>query len=222
MWGGFPSGTSWSAECAAIAFMYIHVHVAICTACLTWLSGLLSIKSCQATHIKWQWVCLPGLLHLVTNLPTIFRVKDMAEGLSCITTVKNRTTELELSLLRTLACNIKQKLVLSRKEEPLVQIRLPFDAFAFKVLKQKRKSLKQPYSHSTCTIRQYSDLNELLGDRWYIRIVNSNGDFSQVLLETIWFYLTRPKPILDYDVEQDEVGSSLFRTGSFISFQFCS
>ena len=48
--------------------------------------------------------------------------------------------------------------------------------------------------HSTYTIRQYSDLNELLGDRWHIRIVNSNGDFSQVLLETIRFYLGRGGP----------------------------
>lgn len=111
-------------------------------------------------------------------------------------------TEPELSLLRTLACNIKQKLVPSRKEEPLVRIQLPFDTVTFEALKQKGKSLGDSYGHSTYTIRQYSDLNELLGDRWHIRIVNSNGDFSQVLLETIRFYLTRPKPILDFDVER--------------------
>ena len=64
------------------------------------MSGLLlicnvqhSINSCQATVIKKQWVCFPELPSLVTSLPTIFWVKDMAKGLSCITTVKNQTRQ---------------------------------------------------------------------------------------------------------------------------------
>ena len=50
---------------------------------------------------------------------------------------------------------------------------------------------------------KYSDLDELLGKRWHIRVVNVNGDFSYAILETIRFYLTQPRPLLDIDFKQN-------------------
>ena len=56
------------------------------------------------------------------------------------------------------------------------------------------------------TISKYSDLDELLGDHWYIRVVNINGDFSYAILATIRFYLTQPRPLLDFTFKQSSTG----------------
>lgn len=98
-----------------------------------------------------------------------------------------------------LACNIKQKLVPSRKtEEPLVKLQLPFTKSAFRLLKEVGKSLGISRGHQVYTISEYSDLDDLLGNQWYVRVANSNGDFSLAMLETISFYMMEPKPLLDF------------------------
>ena len=85
------------------------------------------------------------------------------------------TPQEDLSLLSALACSIKQKLVPSRKiEDPAVRIQLPFDSSTFQLMQQKGKPLGKSRGH---TVVNYSDLNELLGERWHIRITNINGDF---------------------------------------------
>ena len=50
------------------------------------------------------------------------------------------------------------------------------------------------------TIRNYSDLNDLLGEGWHLRVANTNGDFSHVIIETIQFYMMCPRPLLDFEV----------------------
>ena len=49
--------------------------------------------------------------------------------------------------------------------------------------------------------------SEILGERWYFRVVNPIGDFSYAILDTIRFYLTKGRPILEYDVSQKEDGT---------------
>ena len=108
----------------------------------------------------------------------------------------------DLSLLSALACSIKQKLVPSRKiEDPAVRIQLPFDSSTFQLMQQKGKPLGKSRGH---TVVNYSDLNELLGERWHIRITNINGDFSYVILSTVRFYLTQPRPLLEFDVHEQD------------------
>ena len=62
-------------------------------------------------------------------------------------------------------------------------------------------------SQEKYTITNYSDLDDLLGKQWYIRIVNPMGDFAYVILKTVSFYLTKGRPILDYEVVQKEDGT---------------
>ena len=54
----------------------------------------------------------------------------------------------------------------------------------------------------------------MLGEKWHIRVVNEAGDFSCVILETLSFYLTKGKPILDYTIEKN--GDTLTFKPTFI------
>ncbi len=112
--------------------------------------------------------------------------------------------EVELSLLTVLATTIKQRLACFRKDDPSVKIYLPFDSTSFVELAAKGKSLGKIQGNEHYTIRNYKCFNELLGEQWYLRITNSHGDFSYVILETIRFHLFRPKPLLDFNVVQKE------------------
>ena len=46
-------------------------------------------------------------------------------------------------------------------------------------------------------------LDDLLGERWYIRGSNEAGDFCYVQSHTVRFYLKAPKQKLDYKLQQD-------------------
>lgn len=113
----------------------------------------------------------------------------------------------------TLACCIKQKLIPSRKlEDPKVRIQIPFDNTSFNLLKRNGVLLDiQVNGHQVYGIKDYEDLDELLGEQWHLRIVNINGDFSCALLKTIQFYATCPKPILDFSINTSTTHASLLQ-----------
>jgi len=102
--------------------------------------------------------------------------------------------------LSILACCIKQKLIPSRKmEDPKVRIQLAFDNNSVELLKQQAVLLTtQCHGHQSYGIKEYKDLNELLGEQWYLRVANVNGDFSYAILQTIQFRVFYPKPLLDF------------------------
>lgn len=120
--------------------------------------------------------------------------------------------EPDFSLLSVLACSIKNSLTVSRKADSAVRIQLPFDMTEFQRLVEKGKSL----GNSRYGLQSYSDMNELLGDKWHLRIININGDFSYVILETVCFYLIRPKPIIEFDVENSDDSTNLRFTPVYI------
>ena len=120
---------------------------------------------------------------------------------------KGSSPDENLSLISALACTIKQKLVPSRKhKDPAVRIQMPFDSCSFQLLQRKGKNVGTFRGNKNYTVVKYSDLDELLGERWHIRVVNVNGDFSYAILETIRFYLTQPRPLLDMDFKQNSTG----------------
>ena len=43
-------------------------------------------------------------------------------------------------------------------------------------------------------IKTYSDLDTILGEKWYIRGLNINGDSYYAIKETVCFYLTKNLP----------------------------
>jgi len=114
--------------------------------------------------------------------------------------------EHSLALL-ALGSQIKQKLVPSRKtEDPAVRIQLPFSTSTFELLRRAGESWGNSRGNHLYTIKEYSDFNELLGEQWFMRIYNVNGDFSYALKETIRFYIMQPKSLLDFSVTRSTAG----------------
>lgn len=81
----------------------------------------------------------------------------------------------------------------------------------------------------TYTIDHYSDLDELLGNQWHIRVLirvlNVNGDFSYVILGTVSFHLTRGRPLSEYEVVRNADGTYKFQEvfleqNSYLVFNF--
>ncbi len=115
-----------------------------------------------------------------------------------------------LSPLRLLTCAIKQKLWPSKVEDPEVKVYIPFTTEAFQKLAANAELVGVVRGQERYTIDRYSALTDVLGEQWFIRIVNIHGDFAYTILETIYFHLFRPKPMLDYAVDVTEEGSTKF------------
>ena len=82
---------------------------------------------------------------------------------------------------------------MSRKaDNPKFAFRFPLQ-FIFQPAEEYKDVLLSTYE-----ITSYNDLAELLGEKWYLQIVNDYDDFSRVLLETIQFHAVDPKPLLDF------------------------
>jgi len=66
-----------------------------------------------------------------------------------------------------------------------------------------------------------SKLDDLLGDRWYIRGLNRAGDFCYVEPGSVKFYLKTPQQKADYQMQED--GSMKIQYFGFknqLNFQF--
>ena len=107
-----------------------------------------------------------------------------------------------------LACSIKKRLLASIEDDPEVIIQVPLNFTSFRFL-QERGILRLQRGRSGTelyTIREFSDLNDLFGEKWHMRIENILGDFSYVILETVSFYFSRSRPIMEYEVEKGDDG----------------
>ena len=112
--------------------------------------------------------------------------------------------------LSTLASSIKQKLVPSRNVDPAVRIQLPMNEEAIQLLHQRGRSLGNHRGHAVYGISEYSDLDELLGKQWHMRIDNTFGDFAYAIKETIRYHVIQPKSLLDFEVTRDSSGELKF------------
>ena len=89
-----------------------------------------------------------------------------------------------------LALHIKSTLMGSRKSNPCVKISMLFDKQIF-----SEGLAAKGYIHSTSKridhyrTTHYSDLNELLGEGWHFRGINSIGDHCYVVPNTVEYYL---------------------------------
>ena len=117
------------------------------------------------------------------------------------------------SPLTELACMIKKRLLPRRSDDVEVRIQVPCDLPSF----QELQCLAKPCSGANhaiageCktqyTIEHHEDLDDVLGKKWHLRVVNEAGDFSYVILETISFHLSKGRPVLEYDVTKKADGT---------------
>ena len=47
-------------------------------------------------------------------------------------------------------------------------------------------------------LTQYDDLNELLGEGWHFRGLNSIGNYCYVVPNTVEYYLSRRRPLVEF------------------------
>ena len=106
----------------------------------------------------------------------------------------------QYSPITDLACAIKKHLQPSRSEDPEVRIQVPCDDESFQALREVGVIRSEGRGAEKYGINDYHDLDEILGENWYLRIVNSAGDFSYAILATISFHLSKARPILEYEV----------------------
>lgn len=80
----------------------------------------------------------------------------------------------------------------SSRSDPDVRIELSFDYFLFcGGLKQAGYLIKLSRGNEIFGIRSYSALNSLLGEYWYVRVLNRQQDFCYAMLDTVQFYMYR-------------------------------
>ena len=93
---------------------------------------------------------------------------------------------------------------------------LQFDSLILKATKKEKKGTKVFYSLSCLT-----KLDDLLGDRWYIRGINSAGDFCYVEPDSVRFYLKFLKLKPDFQMkEHGTLTKRSFGMKSQLVFQF--
>ena len=81
------------------------------------------------------------------------------------------------------------------------RIEIPFDFLLFKGgLGNVGKPLGIHFGHERFGIKRYLDLVPLLGEQWHIRKLNVAGDFCYCDLNSVTFYLSRHKDIVEPEV----------------------
>ena len=98
------------------------------------------------------------------------------------------------SLYMELGDRIKQGLNSGRKVSPVVRVDMTFDKVQFDGV----VSLFAHFVEHRYRINHCQDLNSLLGRNWHFHGLNSNGDFSYVMLETVEFYLHKHQPLQEF------------------------
>ena len=126
-------------------------------------------------------------------------------------------------LYKELAYRIKALLCSSRKRNPICRVIMSFDIVYYEGLIRRgtkqlttRQRKRDVYRLSTLT-----KLDDLLGERWYIRGINTNGDFCYIQPGSVKYYLKSCKKKLEYQMQADgTINKYLFGGQCQLIFQF--
>lgn len=99
-----------------------------------------------------------------------------------------------------LGYQIKSCLMSDRKRDPLSRIRMAFDTIYFDGL-AKRGTIVCGTKYYT--IVKFSAFEDILGSRWFIRGLNSAGDFCYIKPRTVKFHLKKTTRQVDYQLRED-------------------
>ena len=103
-------------------------------------------------------------------------------------------------LFEELVSQIKFSLVFSRKGDPVCSIVISFDTLHFEALIQRSTS-----NGGKLEVYGLSSLSklDLLGEQWYVRGINSAGDFCYIEPGTVKFFLKCQCQKLDFQQQDD-------------------
>ena len=108
---------------------------------------------------------------------------------------------LKFCLFEELASQIKLSLVSSRKGDPVCSIVMSFDTLHFEAL--IRRGASNGGKREVYGLSSLSKLDDLLGERWYVRGINSVEDFCYIEPGTVKFYLKCQRQKLDFQLQDD-------------------
>ena len=130
----------------------------------------------------------------------------------------------QFCLYDELASRIKSLLLSHRKGDPICRINMSFDTIYFDGLIRRSKALSTPQrskTQPTYTLPTLSELDDILGSRWYIRGINAAGDFCFVTPGTVKFHLKQKRKKIDFQMQADGTLSKImFDEGRQLVFQF--
>ena len=131
------------------------------------------------------------------------------------------TAAIKFCLFEELASRIKSLLFASRKASPICSIVLSFDSLHFDSLVVRGTNKETKGTREIYSLTSLTKLDDLLGERWYIRGINSAGDFCYVEPSTVMFYLKFVKLKPDFQMKEDgTLTKRYFGVKSQLVFQF--
>ena len=124
----------------------------------------------------------------------------------------------QFCLYDELGYRIKCCLMSDRKRDPLCRISMPFDTVYFDGLARRGTIFKGAKYY---TIIKFSAFEDILGSRWFIRGLNSAGDFCYIKPKTVRFRLKEKTRRVDYQLKEDGTLTKHFvGVGNTLTFEF--
>jgi len=109
----------------------------------------------------------------------------------------------QMTVFNDLVYRVKSLLTSNRKGDPTCRIVMPFDQVSFDALSLCCTLVNRAAKLPVYRVPDMLKLNDLLGDRWYIRGLNPAGDFCYIVHDTIKLYLKQAKGKPDYQWRDD-------------------
>ena len=126
-----------------------------------------------------------------------------------------------LSLYDILRVRVKQTLTCSRKDSPSIKISMPFDILLYNgglKAADVLSGISAGIQHYK--LKNYADLNHLLGRNWHFRGLNANGDYGYAVLDTIDFYIRKCRALTEYMPSQLKGGDIVLAKTDSLVFSF--
>ena len=109
----------------------------------------------------------------------------------------------QFCLYNELAFKIKSLLISNRKADPQCKIIMTFDKLCYDGLLYRGVPVKKHGCKEIYTVISLSKLDDILGERWYIRGINVAGDFSFVKPGSVRYFLKCCQGQKDYQIQSD-------------------
>ena len=107
--------------------------------------------------------------------------------------------ERAMHVFRNLYCEVKKKLRSDRKDDPNVRVEINIDNDIFDLyLANLGENASKTGNTKRRNIVLNSELDDVLGRNWYVRVKNALGDFGAVIEGTVQYWLTEREPLSDY------------------------
>ena len=132
-------------------------------------------------------------------------------------------TVTKFCLYEELAFRIKSLLNSNRKADPVCSVVMSFDSVHFEGLIRRgiRRNVVGKGKREVYCLASLTKLDDLLGERWYIRGLNSTGDFCYIEPGTVKYYLKFCKGKPDYQLQEDgSIITTCLRVRHQLVFQF--